>query len=196
MAWRLLPDPDWRFLRLLQPSWQRPAAGHGRRRLRSGLRDAAGKFACRKPTAWFRTWSPSCASVPEVESTSRRTGLQLGLAAVTEPNTGDISVKLKDKRSRGIDDIISEVRGKVKSARAGARRRLHASAAGHDRRSDRGAAARRGEAFFSGCRSAGHLGAARGGCARSNLREWQGSRWLTSKTASKTAPAGPRWSST
>ncbi len=28
-------------------------------------------------------------SVPEVESTSRRTGLQLGLAAVTEANTGD-----------------------------------------------------------------------------------------------------------
>ena len=52
-------------------------------------------------------------AVPEVESTSRRTGLQLGLAAVTEPNTGDIAVKLKDKRSRGIDDIISEVRGKV-----------------------------------------------------------------------------------
>ena len=52
-------------------------------------------------------------SVPEVESTSRRTGLQLGLAAVTEPNTGDISVKLKDKRSRGIDDIISEVRAQV-----------------------------------------------------------------------------------
>ena len=40
-------------------------------------------------------------SVPEVENTSRRTGLQLGLAAVTEPNTGDIAVKLKDKRSRG-----------------------------------------------------------------------------------------------
>ncbi len=52
-------------------------------------------------------------AVPEVENTSRRTGLQLGLAAVTEPNTGDISVKLRDKRSRGIDDIISEVRGKV-----------------------------------------------------------------------------------
>ena len=52
-------------------------------------------------------------SVPEVENTSRRTGLQLGLAAVTEPNTGDIAVKLKDKRSRGIDDIINEVRGKV-----------------------------------------------------------------------------------
>jgi multidrug efflux pump subunit AcrB len=52
-------------------------------------------------------------SVPEVESTSRRTGLQLGLAAVTEPNTGDISVKLKDKRSRGIDEIISQIRGQV-----------------------------------------------------------------------------------
>ena len=52
-------------------------------------------------------------SVPEVESTSRRTGLQLGLAAVTEANTGDISVKLKAKRSRDIDEIISEVREKV-----------------------------------------------------------------------------------
>jgi CzcA family heavy metal efflux pump len=52
-------------------------------------------------------------AVPEVENTSRRTGLQLGLAAVTEPNTGDIAVKLRDKRSRGIDEIISEVRGKV-----------------------------------------------------------------------------------
>jgi multidrug efflux pump subunit AcrB len=51
--------------------------------------------------------------VPEVENTSRRTGLQLGLAAVTEPNTGDIAVKLKDKRSRGIDEIISDVRAKV-----------------------------------------------------------------------------------
>jgi multidrug efflux pump subunit AcrB len=52
-------------------------------------------------------------AVPEVESTSRRTGLQLGLAAVTEPNTGDISVKLKYKRSRGIEDIISQVRAGV-----------------------------------------------------------------------------------
>ena len=57
-----------------------------------------------------------CRSVPEVESTSRRTGLQLGLAAVTEANTGDISVKLKDKRSRGIDEVVSEIRAKVKSS--------------------------------------------------------------------------------
>jgi multidrug efflux pump subunit AcrB len=53
---------------------------------------------------------------PEVESTSRRTGLQLGLAAVTEPNTGDIAVKLKDKRRRSVDDVISEVRAKVKAS--------------------------------------------------------------------------------
>jgi CzcA family heavy metal efflux pump len=52
-------------------------------------------------------------SIPEVESTSRRTGLQLGLAAVTEANTGDISVKLKGDRSRGIDEIMAEARDKV-----------------------------------------------------------------------------------
>jgi CzcA family heavy metal efflux pump len=50
---------------------------------------------------------------PEVESTSRRTGLQLGLATVTEPNTGDIAVKLKRKRSRHIEEIIADVRGKL-----------------------------------------------------------------------------------
>jgi CzcA family heavy metal efflux pump len=52
-------------------------------------------------------------STPEVENTSRRTGLQLGLAAVTEANTGDISVKLKADRSRSIDDVIAEVREKI-----------------------------------------------------------------------------------
>ena len=56
-------------------------------------------------------------STPEVESTSRRTGLQLGLAAVTEANTGDISVKLKQKRSRGVDEVIAEVRAKITQAR-------------------------------------------------------------------------------
>jgi CzcA family heavy metal efflux pump len=53
------------------------------------------------------------ASTPEVESTSRRTGLQLGLAAVTEANNGDFSVRLKPDRDRGIDEIISDVREKV-----------------------------------------------------------------------------------
>jgi multidrug efflux pump subunit AcrB len=55
-------------------------------------------------------------SIPEVENTSRRTGLQLGLAQVTEANTGDISVKLKRNRKRSGDAVIEEVRAKVKEA--------------------------------------------------------------------------------
>jgi multidrug efflux pump subunit AcrB len=51
---------------------------------------------------------------PEVESTSRRTGLQLGLAAVTEANTGDVLVKLKAKRDRDVEEIMAEVRAKIK----------------------------------------------------------------------------------
>ena len=51
---------------------------------------------------------------PEVESTSRRTGLELGLAAVTEVNRGDIAVKLKSKRDRGIDEIIADVRARIR----------------------------------------------------------------------------------
>ncbi len=51
-------------------------------------------------------------TLPEVESTSRRTGLQLGLAAVTEANTGDISVKLKSDRDRDIEEVIADARAK------------------------------------------------------------------------------------
>jgi CzcA family heavy metal efflux pump len=53
-------------------------------------------------------------ATPEVENTSRRTGMQLGLAQVTEANQGDISVKLKESRKRSVDDVISDVRAKVK----------------------------------------------------------------------------------
>ncbi|HVP49848.1 MAG TPA: efflux RND transporter permease subunit, partial [Candidatus Bathyarchaeia archaeon] len=50
---------------------------------------------------------------PEVESTSRRTGLELGLAAVTEANRGDFAVKLKRKRSRGVDEVMAYLREKI-----------------------------------------------------------------------------------
>jgi len=50
---------------------------------------------------------------PEVANTSRRTGLQLGLATVTEANTGDFTVKLKSNRERSIDEVIADVREKV-----------------------------------------------------------------------------------
>lgn len=53
-------------------------------------------------------------SMPEVENTSRRTGLQLGLAAVTEANRGDFTVKLKKDRKRDIDEIISDIRAEIK----------------------------------------------------------------------------------
>jgi CzcA family heavy metal efflux pump len=52
-------------------------------------------------------------ATPEVESTSRRTGLELGLAAVTEANRGDIAIKLKRDRKRGVDEVIADVREKV-----------------------------------------------------------------------------------
>jgi len=52
-------------------------------------------------------------STPEVETTSRRTGLQLGLVAVTEANSGDFTVKLKSDRKRAIDDIISDIRSRI-----------------------------------------------------------------------------------
>ncbi|HLI84917.1 MAG TPA: efflux RND transporter permease subunit [Bryobacteraceae bacterium] len=55
-------------------------------------------------------------STPEVENTARRTGLQLGLAAVTEANQGDISVKLKRNRKRSADEVIADVRAKITKA--------------------------------------------------------------------------------
>jgi multidrug efflux pump subunit AcrB len=53
-------------------------------------------------------------NTPEVEITSRRTGLQLGLAAVTEANYGDFTVRLKNKRDRGIDAVMADVRTQIK----------------------------------------------------------------------------------
>ncbi len=54
--------------------------------------------------------------LPEVTTTSRRTGLQMGLAAVTEANTGDFTVLLSDHRSRGIDDVMEDARERIKAA--------------------------------------------------------------------------------
>ncbi len=54
--------------------------------------------------------------IPEVSITSRRTGLQMGLAAVTEANTGDFTVRLKPGRSRSIDDVIADARTQIHAA--------------------------------------------------------------------------------
>src|SRR5262249_15222964 len=58
-------------------------------------------------------------STPEVESTSRRTGMELGLAAVTEANRGDVTVKLKAKRDRDVDKVIKDVRDKISQQEPG-----------------------------------------------------------------------------
>jgi CzcA family heavy metal efflux pump len=52
---------------------------------------------------------------PEVESYSRRTGLQLGLS-ITEPNTGDFLVKLKDNRKRSTEEVTDELRERIESS--------------------------------------------------------------------------------
>ena len=54
--------------------------------------------------------------IPEVSITSRRTGLQMGLAAVTEANTGDFTVRLKQDRSRDIDEVIADAREQIHAA--------------------------------------------------------------------------------
>ncbi len=54
--------------------------------------------------------------IPEVSITSRRTGLQMGLAAVTEANTGDFTVRLKTDRSRDIDEVIADAREQIHAA--------------------------------------------------------------------------------
>jgi multidrug efflux pump subunit AcrB len=55
-------------------------------------------------------------NTPEVTITSRRTGLQLGLAAVTEANRGDFTVRLKRKRDRPIDEVMADVRDQIKKS--------------------------------------------------------------------------------
>lgn len=55
------------------------------------------------------------ADTPEVESYSRRTGLQLGLA-ITEPNTGDFLVKLKPNRKRKTEEVTDDLRKEIESS--------------------------------------------------------------------------------
>ena len=52
------------------------------------------------------------AKTPEIESYSRRTGLELGLF-VTEPNTGDFAVKLKSGHKRSTEEVEAELRAKI-----------------------------------------------------------------------------------
>lgn len=52
---------------------------------------------------------------PEVESYSRRTGLELGLF-ITEPNSGDFLVKLKPNHARPTDEVKDDLREQIESS--------------------------------------------------------------------------------
>src|SRR3989440_6683818 len=52
---------------------------------------------------------------PEVESYSRRTGLEMGLF-VTEPNRDDFAVKLKPGHKRDTDEVIADLRKQIAEA--------------------------------------------------------------------------------
>ncbi|MDP9254427.1 MAG: efflux RND transporter permease subunit, partial [Verrucomicrobiota bacterium] len=51
-------------------------------------------------------------STPEVQTYSRRTGLQLG-GAVSEANIGDFFIRLKPPPRRGIEEVMDEVRTRI-----------------------------------------------------------------------------------
>jgi CzcA family heavy metal efflux pump len=53
-------------------------------------------------------------ATPDVDTYSRRTGVQLG-GGLTEPNTGDFFIRLKRKDRRPIEEVMNDVRGKVEA---------------------------------------------------------------------------------
>ena len=54
-------------------------------------------------------------ATPDVDTYSRRTGIQLG-GGLTEPNTGDYFIRLKTKGRRPIEEVMDEVRKNVQSS--------------------------------------------------------------------------------
>jgi multidrug efflux pump subunit AcrB len=54
-------------------------------------------------------------ATPEVAAYSRRTGSQLGFFA-TDPNEGDILVRLKENRKRDSEEVIDDVRGQIEGS--------------------------------------------------------------------------------
>jgi len=52
--------------------------------------------------------------IPEVQTYSRRTGTQMGFF-ITEPNTGDFLIRLKDKRDKTTEEVIDEIRKQIEA---------------------------------------------------------------------------------
>ena len=54
-------------------------------------------------------------STPEVSAYSRRIGTQMGFF-ITEPNTGDYLIQLKNKRNKSTDQVIEDIRKRIESS--------------------------------------------------------------------------------
>ena len=54
-------------------------------------------------------------STPEVAAYSRRTGTQMGFF-ITEPNTGDYLIQLKNNKKKTTDQVIEDIRSKIESS--------------------------------------------------------------------------------
>ncbi len=54
-------------------------------------------------------------TTPEVSAYSRRTGTQMGFF-ITEPNTGDYLIQLKDKRNKTTNEVIDDIRKRIEAS--------------------------------------------------------------------------------
>jgi CzcA family heavy metal efflux pump len=53
-------------------------------------------------------------TIPEVETYSRRIGTEMGFF-VTEPNTGDYLIQLRNKRDRSTEEVIDDIRSRIEA---------------------------------------------------------------------------------
>ena len=109
---------------------------------------------------------------PEVENTSRRTGLELGLAAVTEANTRRHRRQAEAEARPQLGG--GHVRGARQDRRAGARAPggVRAAPPGHDRRPQQRSRADHHQALLGGPGLAARVGAARGRRPSRNCPAW------------------------
>ena len=91
----------------------RSPARDGRRRIRSRLLDAGRQFAHGNQSHHLSPGANAEAKFRKSRARRAAPACELGLAAVTEANRGDILAKLKRKRDRGIEDIIADIRAHI-----------------------------------------------------------------------------------
>ncbi|HEX4514743.1 MAG TPA: efflux RND transporter permease subunit [Polyangiaceae bacterium] len=63
--------------------------------------------------AFARGIERELSSTPEVRTFSRRLGAELGPAAATQLNRGDVMVRLKAGSGRGYDEVVADLRGRL-----------------------------------------------------------------------------------